>query len=157
MINKVILVGNLGKDPEIRDISEGVKVAQFSLATNERYRDKNSGEWKDKTEWHNITCWRYLAENAERNLRKGSLAYIEGKLSTRKYQDKDGIERYTTDVVAVVLKSLDRRNTGSAPPFPSEVPDDQVAFSGNNVEVNNTGTQSSQSNVEESAEDDLPF
>ena len=108
MINKVILVGNLGKDPEVRHLESGSTVARFSVATNENYQDRN-GEWQTQTEWHNIVCWRRLAENAEKSLKKGSLIYLEGKLATRKWQDKDGNDRYTTEVVARTFRSLERR------------------------------------------------
>lgn len=110
MINKVILVGNLGKDPEVRHLESGSTVARFSVATNENYQDRN-GEWQTQTEWHNIVCWRRLAENAEKSLKKGSLIYLEGKLATRKWQDKDGNDRYTTEVVARTFRSLERRES----------------------------------------------
>jgi single-strand DNA-binding protein len=97
-INKVILVGHLGKDPEVKSIDNGVKVAKFSLATTESYRDKN-GERKDVTEWHNITCWRNLAEIAEKYLTKGKQIYVEGKIRTRSWED-NGVKKYAVDIVA---------------------------------------------------------
>lgn len=109
MINKVILIGNLGKDPEVRKLDSGVSVAKLTVATNESYKD-NAGEWQDRTEWHNIVAWRYLAENAERNLKKGMQVYVEGKLTTRKWQDSEGKDRYSTEVVANALKRLGRRD-----------------------------------------------
>ncbi len=108
MINKVTLVGNLGKDPEIRHLEGGTSVAKFSLATNENYRDKN-GEWQTQTEWHDIVAWRQLAEKAARDLHKGSLVYIEGKITHRKWQDKEGQDRYSTEIVANTIRSLERR------------------------------------------------
>ena len=113
MINKVILVGNLGQDPEIRSLENGAKVARISVATNENYQDKN-GEWQKITEWHNIVAWRRLAESAERNLKKGGMVYVEGKLTSRKWQDQNGNDRYTTEVVARVLRSLERRESTGA-------------------------------------------
>jgi len=98
-VNRVILIGNLGKDPEIRTLEGGVKVANFSLATTETYKGKN-GEKVDQTEWHNIVLWRGLAEVAESFLKKGNTIYIEGKLRTRDWTDKDGNKRYTTEVIA---------------------------------------------------------
>lgn len=98
-VNRVILIGNLGKDPEIRSLEGGVKVANFSLATTETYKGKN-GERVDQTEWHNIVLWRGLAEVAESYLKKGNTVYIEGKLRTRDWVDKDGNKRYTTEVIA---------------------------------------------------------
>ena len=99
-VNKVILVGNLGKDPESRSFQNGGKVVSFSIATSESWKDKSSGEKRDKTEWHNISVFNENAANfAERYLKKGSKVYIEGQLETRKWQDKDGNDRYTTEVV----------------------------------------------------------
>lgn len=112
-VNKVILVGNLGKDPEIRALESGVKVARFSLATTESYKDRNTGERVDQTEWHNVTLWRGLAEVAERYLRKGSQVYLEGKLQTRSYEDKDGVTRYTTDIVGQTMTMLGGKTDGS--------------------------------------------
>ena len=88
MINKVIIIGNLGKDPEVRHLDSGVVVAKFPVATNESYKDK-SGEWKTLTEWHDVVVWRNLAERAERTLSKGKLVFIEGKITKRKWQDKE--------------------------------------------------------------------
>ena len=99
-INKVIIVGNLGKDPEVRTFANGGKVCNFSVATSESWKDKSTGERKEKTEWHNISIYNEgLAGVAERYLRKGSKVYLEGKLQTRKWQDQSGNDRYSTDVV----------------------------------------------------------
>jgi single-strand DNA-binding protein len=99
-VNKVILVGNLGKDPEIRSFQNGGRVANFSLATSENWKDKSSGEKKERTEWHRISVLNdKLVEVVERYVKKGSKLYIEGQLETRKWTDKDGQEKYTTEVV----------------------------------------------------------
>jgi single-strand DNA-binding protein len=99
-VNKVILVGNLGKDPEVRRMQSGDAVVNFSLATSETWRDKSSGERKEKTEWHRVVIFnKNLAEVAEKYLRKGSKVYVEGALQTRKWTDKDGNEKYSTEVV----------------------------------------------------------
>jgi single-strand DNA-binding protein len=98
-VNKVILIGNLGADPEVRTIESGAKVANFSIATTERYKDK-SGNPVDKTEWHNIVMWRGLAEIAEKWLKKGSQVFVEGKLRTRSWDDQNGNKRYTTEIMA---------------------------------------------------------
>jgi single-strand DNA-binding protein len=98
-VNKVILIGNLGADPEVRTIEGGAKVANFSIATTERYKDK-SGNPVDKTEWHNIVMWRGLAEIAEKYLKKGSQVFIEGKLRTRSWDDQNGNKRYTTEILS---------------------------------------------------------
>ena len=107
MVNRVILIGNLGKDPETRTLENGVKIANFSIATSESYKDK-SGEWQQKTEWHNVQTWAKLAERAESTLSKGATIYIEGKLSTRKWQDKNGNDRYTTEVVASYFRIINK-------------------------------------------------
>ncbi|TGE26243.1 single-stranded DNA-binding protein [Hymenobacter metallicola] len=107
-INKVILVGNLGKDPEVRHLEGGSSVAHFTLATNDYYKDK-SGNRVERTEWHNITAWRGLAEMAEKFLKKGQQIYVEGKLRTRQYQDKDNQTRYITEIVADEISMLGGR------------------------------------------------
>ena len=112
MINKVTLIGNLGRDPEIKHLESGSVVGKFSIATNENYRDK-AGEWQTQTEWHDVVVWRMLAERAERDLKKGSLCYVEGKLTHRKYQDKDGNEKYITEVVANNIKLLEKSESGA--------------------------------------------
>lgn len=108
-VNKVILIGNLGKDPEVRHLESGVMVANFSLATTESYRDRNTGEKRQITEWHNIVLWRGLAEIAEKYLKKGNQIYVEGKLKTRSWNDQDGNTRYTTEVIADNMTMLGGR------------------------------------------------
>lgn len=114
-INKVILVGNLGKDPEVRYLEGGTAVANFPIATSETYKDRSSGEKKTITEWHNIVVWRGLAEIAEKYLKKGNQVYIEGKLRTRQWQDKDGSNRYTTEVVGENMQMLGGKRDDSTP------------------------------------------
>lgn len=116
-VNKAILVGNLGKDPEVRHLESGVMVATFSIATNETYKDK-AGERREITEWHNVVTWRGLAEIAEKYLRKGSQIYVEGKLRTRSWE-KDGVVRYITEVVADSMIMLGSSG-GNRPPVPTE-------------------------------------
>ena len=111
-VNKVILVGNLGKDPEVRHLESGVAVANFPIATSETYKDK-SGNRQEQTEWHNIVLWRGLAEIAEKYLRKGSQIYVEGKLRSRSWEDKEGNTRYITEVVGDNLTMLGSRNDNS--------------------------------------------
>ena len=135
-VNKVILVGNLGKDPEVRHLEGGAAVANFSLATSESYKDKTSGERKTITEWHNIVLWRGLAEVAEKYLKKGDSVYIEGKIRSRQWEDKEGKTRYTTEIVGDSMVMLGGRG-GSG-----------------------SGTQSSEKDVVTSDTedtDDLPF
>lgn len=109
-INKVILVGNLGKDPEVNHLEGGIAVAKFSLATTEVYNDKN-GNRQEQTEWHSIVCWRKTAEIAEKYLKKGSAIYLEGKIRTSNYLDKENIKRYRTDIVVDTFSMLDRKPT----------------------------------------------
>lgn len=104
-VNKVILLGNLGKDPEVRKLENGKSVANFSIATSETYKDK-SGEKVTNTEWHNIVLWSPLAEIAERYVKKGNQIYIEGKLTTRSYEDKEGVTKYVTEIVGRDLTLL---------------------------------------------------
>ncbi len=111
-LNKVMLIGNLGKDPEVRYTASGQAVASFSLATSERYKNKQSGEWEEKTEWHNITLWGKQAEVAGEYLSKGKTVYIEGRLQTRKWQDKNGNDRYTTEIVGERMQMLGGKGDG---------------------------------------------
>lgn len=108
-INKVILVGNLGQDPETRYMPSGAAVTNFTVATNESWKDKQTGEQKERTEWHRVAMFNRLAEIAAEYLRKGSQVYIEGKLRTRKWQDKDGQDRYTTEIIADEMQMLGGR------------------------------------------------
>jgi len=122
-INKVILIGNLGKDPEVRHLESGVAVCNFSIATGETYKDRNTGEKITHTEWHNIVLWRGLAEVAEKYLKKGAKIYIEGKLRTRSWQDQDGNTRYTTEILGdnmtMLVKAGETNTGGSAPAQPA--------------------------------------
>lgn len=111
-VNKVILIGNLGKDPEVRHLENGTPVASFSLATSETYKDRTTGERKTNTEWHNIVLWRGLAEVAEKYLHKGDQVYIEGKLVTRSWE-KEGVTRYTTEIVGSNMTMLSNKGTQS--------------------------------------------
>ena len=121
MINKVTLVGRLGSDPEIRTLESGAMVAKFSVATSENYRDR-AGEWQEQTEWHDVVVWRSLAERAQEYLRKGTLVYIEGKLSHRKWQDKDGNNRRTTEVVGSYYRVMPTAPRNGGNYMPSEEP-----------------------------------
>ena len=116
-VNKVIIVGNLGRDPETRYMPNGEAVTNIAVATTESWKDKTSGEKKEVTEWHRITFYRKLAEIAGQYLKKGSQVYIEGRLQTRKWTDKDGVERYTTEIIADTMQMLGSRQGmgGSAP------------------------------------------
>ncbi|MDD2366437.1 MAG: single-stranded DNA-binding protein [Desulfuromonadaceae bacterium] len=117
-LNKVMLIGNLGKDPEVRFTPAGQGVTSFSLATSEKFKDKTSGEWVERTEWHKITLWGKLAELAGEYLSKGKTVYIEGRLQTRKY-DKDGVTHYSTEIVGDKMEFLSPRGERIAGDSPS--------------------------------------
>ncbi len=112
-INKVILIGNLGKDPEVRYAASGAAIANITVATSESWKDKNTGEQVEKTEWHRVVFFNRLAEVVGEYLKKGSKVYVEGRLQTRKWQDQSGQDRYTTEIVASEMQMLDSRG-GSA-------------------------------------------
>jgi len=126
-VNKVILVGNLGKDPEVRYMPNGNAVANITLATSESWKDKTSGEQQEKTEWHRIVMFRRLGEIAGEYLKKGSQVYIEGKLQTRKWQDNSGNDRYTTEIVASEMQMLGGRGGGGSAGFSSDSAPSQSA------------------------------
>jgi single-strand DNA-binding protein len=134
-LNKVMLIGNLGKDPEVRYTAGGTAVASFSLATSEKFKGK-SGEWEEKTEWHNITLWARLAEIAGEYLSKGKTVYIEGRLQTRKWQDKEGKDRYTTEIVGEKMQMLSGKGEGggSGGARPAAKPSQQEHSQGNSYE-----------------------
>ncbi|MDD3371614.1 MAG: single-stranded DNA-binding protein [Alphaproteobacteria bacterium] len=137
-VNKVILIGNLGRDPEIRSFQNGGRVASFSLATSETWKDRTSGERKEKTEWHRISVLNdKLVEVVERYVKKGSKLYVEGQLETRKYTDKDGQERYTTEVVLRPFRGeltmLDAAGGGSRGSASVPPPSEEQAFGGSSA------------------------
>ena len=127
-VNKVLIIGNLGSDPEIKYTKAGDPVANLSIATSESWKDKNSGDLQEKVEWHRVVMFSRLAEIAEQYLKKGSKVFVEGKLQTRKWQDQEGKDRYTTEVVAKEMTLLDSRSTSQAqensPKVESEKPKD---------------------------------
>ncbi|MCP4748501.1 MAG: single-stranded DNA-binding protein [Desulfobacteraceae bacterium] len=114
-VNKVIIMGRLGKDPDLRYTPDGTAVCNFSMATSDQWRDKNTGEKKERTEWHRIVVWRKLAEICGKYLKKGSQIYIEGKLQTRSWE-QDGVTRYVTEIVAADLKFIGEGNHRQTPP-----------------------------------------
>lgn len=167
MVNRVILIGNLGKDPEIRRLENGAVVAKLRLATNENYKDRN-GEWQSLTEWHDIILWRTLAERAENQLKTGAQIYVEGKLTHRTWQDQDGNNRKTTEVVANYFRLVGGRrdsDSGGGGYFPS-AEDEEKAASGNFGPSTSKKTETAETTPVSSpggdsngsdAEDDLPF
>jgi len=151
-VNKVILLGNLGKDPEVRSLEGGAKVAKFPLATSESYKDK-AGNRIEQTEWHNVVVWRGLADIAERYLRKGSSVYIEGKIRTRSWDDKEGNKKYITEIVAdnltLVGGKRDEQNQGG---YTSSTP-----AAGNTYAENRQPAAADDFSNTSDPEGDLPF
>ncbi len=146
-LNKVMLIGRIGKDPDVFTFDSGTKKVSFPLATTESYRDKNTNEWVDQTEWHNIAGYRYLAE---KHFAKGDLVYVEGKIKNRKYQDKDGNDRYFTEIYADKINILMKAGAGN----PGYQSSNDVATP-EKPQQNNTGTIDDA--PADSAADDLPF
>lgn len=147
-VNKVILIGNLGNDPEVRYTPSGSAVANVNLATSETWRDKQSGELQDRTEWHRVVFFNRLAEIVGEYLRKGSKIYVEGTLRTRKWTDKNGVERYTTEIIANEMHILDSRsgsNHAAQPSTPTE------EYDAGSVPSHNETTS------HENFDDDIPF
>ena len=147
-VNKVILIGNLGKDPEVRHLENGAVVANFPIATSESYVDKNTGDKREVTDWHNIVAWRGLAKITETYLKKGMKVYIEGKLRTRSWQDEQNNTRYTTEVIADNMTMLSRAEGGN--------PENkaQVNYP---KSVENKPSQPMEHDISADEEDDLPF
>jgi single-strand DNA-binding protein len=144
-LNKVMLIGRVGREPDVYQFDDGTKKISFSLATTESYRDKSSNDWKEITEWHNVVGYRYLAE---RNIAKGDLLYIEGKIKSRKYNDRDGNERYITEIIADKINMVLRYQPGqSNGPAPSDHTTESTAVQSESHEDNDS-TQDA---------DDLPF
>ncbi len=125
-VNRVVLVGNLGKDPDIQFLEGNIAVAKFSLATTEAYKDR-SGKLISQTEWHTVVLWRGLAELSQKYLHKGSLVYVEGRLKTRSWEDKEGNKKFATEIVGDNMIMLDKRNDGSQPGSPIDGIDDMDA------------------------------
>lgn len=172
--NKVLLIGNAGRDPEVRHLESGTAVASFTLATTERFRDK-SGMLQDQTEWHNIVCWRNLAELAEKYITKGTQLFIEGKIRTRSWNDQSGQKRYTTEIVADNIRLLGKKNDSGQGGYPGPQggynsggygAPQQHSAPGNNFQQGNPypggqnapqgGSQAADFSMEDGS-DDLPF
>lgn len=130
MLNKVTLIGRLGKDPETKTLPSGDAVTNFSIATTEKWKDKQSGEQKEATEWHRINMFGKLAEIAAKYLKKGALVYLEGSIKTRKWTDKDGIEKYSTEIKADTMKMLGSNDGAKSDQAPSGQQSSQGEYSG---------------------------
>ena len=150
-VNKVILVGRLGKDPEIRNLENGASVANFTMATSESYKDKTTGDRKEVTEWHNIVLWRGLADIAAKYLHKGDMVYIEGKLRTRSWE-KEGVTRYTTEIIGDNMTMLSTKtNNGGGDRSSQQYSGGGYGSGGGNQ------TEEYKASGDNSATDDLPF
>ncbi len=147
-INKVILIGNLGRDPETKYSQSGSPVTNFSVATTESWRDRNSGEQQERTEWHNVVCFARLAEIAGEYLRKGSKVYIEGSLRTSSWEAQDGQKRYRTEVMARDMQMLDSRGSSNAAPTGFESSEPAAATAGGNAPT---------LPADDTFDDDIPF
>lgn len=153
-VNKVIIVGNLGRDPETRYLPNGDAVTNIAVATTESWKDKNTGEKKEVTEWHRVTFYRKLAEIAGQYLKKGSSVYVEGRLQTRKWTDKEGVERFTTEIIADSMQMLGSKHGGTD--------DDNAASSGNRPAASAPSRRTQASAATSTAnfsdmDDDIPF
>lgn len=156
-INKVILIGNLGRDPEIRYTASGGAIANITLATSETWKDKNTGEQQERTEWHRVVFFGKLAEIVGEYLKKGSKVYVEGRLQTRKWQGQDGQDRYTTEVVVDIqgtMQMLDSRGGGSAPYNDSNERDSGPAPEPSGSQQRSSSPPPS---ADDNFEDDIPF
>ena len=145
-VNKVILIGHVGKDPEVRYLDSNTPVANFTLATSETYKNRN-GEKVKNTEWHNIVLWRGLAQIAEKYVKKGTMLYIEGRIRTRSWDDKDGNKRYTTEIIGDNLQMLSRKGDETGDNFSQSAPSSD----------NYSDTSYDSPSVENDDVDDLPF
>lgn len=146
-LNKVMLIGHLGADPEIRYTANGSAVANINLATSESWKDRESGERQERTEWHRVVMFAKLAEIAGEYLRKGSQVYVEGRLQTRKWQDRDGHDRYTTEIVASEMQMLSGRGGGR------DMPSDTPSYAGKEEPAASTAAPG----VADDLDDDVPF
>ena len=154
-VNKVILIGNLGQDPEVKFMPNGNAVTNVTIATSESWKDKNTGEQVDKTEWHRVVFFRRLAEIVGEYLKKGSKVYIEGKLQTRKWQDQSGADRYTTEIVANEMQMLDSRGGGGGGDFkPSS---NQASGDQSSGQASNKQPATAAAGGFDDFDDDIPF
>jgi single-strand DNA-binding protein len=152
-INKVILIGNLGNDPDIRYLPNGNPVATLSIATGESWKDKTTGKTEERTEWHRVVCFNRLAEIIGEYTKKGSKIYIEGSLRTRKWQDKQGQDRYTTEVVAQEMQLLDAKSSSQSGGYPDEEPRNY----GQSKSSSSMNNPSSSAEPFPGMDDDIPF
>lgn len=154
-MNKVMIIGNLGKDPEVKHFEGDVSVARLAVATDESYKKKD-GQLVERTEWHNVVMWRGLAKVAERYLKKGDKVYVEGRIRTRSWEAENKEMRYITEIEALNMVMLSPKNSsGSAPPMPA--PDHAPQSGGDNLPKNDSSSNASSNTGDDAGEDDLPF
>jgi single-strand DNA-binding protein len=155
-INKVILVGNVGGDPEVRYLPNGNAVTTLSVATSESWKDKNTGEKQDRTEWHRVVCFNRLGEIAGEYVRKGSKLYVEGSLRTRKWQDQQGQDRYMTEIIAADIQMLDSKTGAGAPTGYEDMPQMQQSAP-HQQNANRPASATAPQDAFEHLDDDIPF
>ncbi len=158
MINKVILLGNVGKDPDINYIQPDVPLAKFPLATDESFK-RNDGEWENRTEWHNVVAWRNTAKYVEGRIKKGMQVYIEGKIQTRKYEDQNGQEKYITQIVAQIIRIINKRgmDDDTQQNQPPQAATDDAPKKENVPPQNESAPNEDPFSEENNEDDDLPF
>ena len=149
-LNKIIIIGHLGRDPESRYMPSGEQVTSIAVATTDRWRDKATGDMKEQTEWHRISFFGKLAEIAGQYLKKGSQVYVEGRIRTNKYTDRDGVERYQTQIIADTMQMLGSKQDGSTPPAGTKQPAQRNSY----AEAKQTGRRPAQPTDDDS---DIPF
>jgi single-strand DNA-binding protein len=155
-LNKCMIIGNLGRDPEMRYTPSGQAVTQFTVATNRNYRDQQ-GEWQKETEWFRVVVWGQQAERAAENLRKGNKVYIEGRIQTRQWEDQSGQKRYTTELIALQVSSLERREREEDAPFPEDGSGARSARPASAAPVAGSGDAPAPAPAPGEDFDDLPF
>ncbi len=155
-LNKAMIIGNLGQDPELRYTPSGVAVANFSVATSEKWKDKDGND-QEKTEWHRVVIWRKLAEICGEYLKKGSKVYLEGKLQTRSWEDDNGVKRYATEIVVNQMQMLDRKASGATPPAPDDSQAPPASTGQNTSPEQEQPKEAASPVVDKEEENDLPF
>ncbi len=155
-VNKAIILGSLGQDPDVRYTASGAAVANISIATNEQWKDKESGEMQERTEWHRVVFFGRLAEIAGEYLHKGSQVYIEGRIQTRKWQDKEGNDRYTTEIVANEMQMLGSKSGGTTASFDQKPPAEQSTHHSSDIPGAAPAATSEKSSNDD-FDDDIPF
>jgi single-strand DNA-binding protein len=160
-LNKVMIMGNLGADPEVRYLPSGSAVTNIRVATSESWKDRQTGEKQERTEWHRIVLFNRLGEIAAQYLRKGSKVFVEGSIRTNKWQDQSGADRYTTEIIANSMQLMDSKSTGGSAPFEdsTDIPQDMAAMSSGNVSrpTSVKAPEPAMAGADDAFDDDVPF